>query len=307
MDSSPLYPNLEMLERQRSLKRRWSSLKTSLDTVGTKLHAHHTLLKERLDESLVKKEEAAAAEDKTLVGSGNSVDGNDWRTSNPPSPTAARRSNTAGSPKSPRPGAVSPNWSCSSSTRILRGKLVPTLSATDTAAVRKFMLVKSDKPVWSKPRPWCPSVSVSSPSMPGFPLQTSSWGYFMVSSDGENGGLIAAPAPLPLRSPTPGPTSPTTSSTPKIINRPPFSPGGNRRYTTFNNWSTRPMPARSVSVAGGDYKNGNMVPMGPEPGGVIDWTKTLRRSSSTSFSNNKQTSPKGSNTRNKNKASTTIS
>ncbi|KAF9945931.1 hypothetical protein BGZ72_000844 [Mortierella alpina] len=305
MDSSPLYPNLEMLERQRNLKRRWSGLKTSLDTVGTKLHAHHTLLKERLDESLVKKEEAAAAEDKTLVGSGNSVDGNDWRTSNPPSPTAPRRSNTAGSPKSPRPGAVSPNWSSTSSTRILRGKLVPTLSATDTAAVRKFMLVKSDKPVWAKPRPWCPSVSVSSPSMPGFPLQTSSWGYFLLTPDTENGGFIAAPAPLPIRSPTPGPTSPTTSSTPKIINRPPFSPGGNRRYTTFNNWSTRPMPARSVSVAGGDYKNGNMVPTGPEPGGVIDWTKTLRRSSSTSFSNNKQTSPKGGNS--KNKSPTTIS
>ncbi|KAF9931140.1 hypothetical protein BGZ67_005464 [Mortierella alpina] len=307
MDSSPLYPNLEMLERQRSLKRRWSSLKTSLDTVGTKLHAHHTLLKERLDESLVKKEEAAAAEDKTLVGSGNSVDGNDWTTSNPPSPSAVRRSNTAGSPKSPRPGAVSPNWSCSSSTRILRGKLVPTLSAADTAAVRKFMLVKSDKPVWSKPRPWCPSVSVSSPSMPGFPLQTSSWGYFMVSPDGENGGLIAAPAPLPLRSPTPGSTSPTSSTAPKIINRPPFSPGGNRRYTTFNNWNTRPMPARSVSVAGGDYKNGNVVPMGPEPGGVIDWAKTLRRSSSTSFPNNKQTSPKGGNSKNNNKSPTTLS
>ncbi|KAF9573038.1 hypothetical protein EC968_009088 [Mortierella alpina] len=307
LDSSPLYPNLEMLERQRRLKRRWSNLKTSLDTVGTKLHAHHTLLKERLDESLVKKEEVAAAEDKTLVGSGNSVDGNDWRTSNPPSPTAARRSNTASSPKSPRPGAVSPNWSISSSTRILRGKLVPTLSASDTAAVRKFMLVKSDKPVWSKPRPWCPSVSVSSPSMPGFPLQTSSWGYFMVSPDGENGGLIAAPAPLPIRSPTPGPTSPTASSTPKTMNRPPFSPGGNRRYTTFNNWSTRPMPARSVSVAGGDYKNGNMVSMGPEPGGVIDWTKTLRRSSSTSFPNNKQTSPKGGSAKNNNKSSTTIS
>ncbi|KAF9281799.1 hypothetical protein BGZ68_006427 [Mortierella alpina] len=304
MDSSPLYPNLEMLERQRSLKRRWSNLKTSLDSVGTKLHAHHTILKERLDESLVKKEEVT--EDKTLIGSGNSVDGSECRNSDPPSPTAARRSNTAGSPKSPRPGAVSPNWSSSSSTRILRGRVVPTLSGTDTAAVRKFMLVKSDKPVWSKPRPWCPSVSVSSPSMPGFPLQTSSWGYFLVSPDAENGGLIATPAPLPLRSPTPGPSSPTASSTPKIDNRPPFSPGGNRRYTTFNNWGTRPTPARSVSVAGGDYKNGNMIPAGPEPGGVIDWTKTLRRSASTSFPTNKQTSPKGGNSKSSNKSPATM-
>ncbi|KAG0211728.1 hypothetical protein BGX28_007490 [Mortierella sp. GBA30] len=300
MDSSPLYPNLEMLERQRNLKTRWSSLKTSLDTLSAKLHAHHTLLKEKANEALIKKEETAT-EDKTLVGSGNSVDGNDWRTSNPSSPVA-RRSNTAGSPKSPIPTAVSPDWK--SSTRFLRGKLVSSLSM-DSAAVRKFMLVKSDKPVWTKPRPWCPSVSVSSPSMPGFPLQTSSWGYFLVTPSAEHGGLIATPAPPLMRSPTPGPTSPTTSSAPKI-NRPPFSPGGNRRYTAFNKPpSTQPMPARSVSVAGGDYRNGSMSVMGPEPGGVIDWTKTLRRSTSFS-SSNKQTSPKGGNSKG-NKSPATIS
>ncbi|KAG0266731.1 hypothetical protein BG011_001190 [Mortierella polycephala] len=269
-DNSPLYPSLEMLERQRNLKSRWSNLKTSLDAVGARLHSHHSLMKEKANEALHKKEEMAA-EDKTLVGSGNSIDGNDWRTS-----PAARRSSTGDSPKSP----TSPVWS--SSTRFFRGKLVPSITP-DTTTVRKFMLIKSEKPTWTKPRPWCPSVSTSSPSMPGFPLQTSSWGHFLLSPNAD-GIMVATPAPLAPRSPTPAPSA-ATLSVPKDT-RPPFSPGGNRRYTAFN----KPAPTRSLSVASGEFKN--MIPAGPESGGVVDWTKTLRRSTSIPL---KQTSPKDGN------------
>ncbi|KAG0355174.1 hypothetical protein BC939DRAFT_508390 [Gamsiella multidivaricata] len=278
MDHSPLYPSLTMLERQKCLKNRWSNLKTSLDAVGSKLHGHHTLLKEKANEALIKKEEA---EDKTLVGSGNSVDGGDWA-STMGSPTL-RRSSTEGPHKSP---LTSPNWNASN--RFLRGKMVSSISM-DSSTVKKFMLVKSDKPNWSKPRPWCPSVNVASPGLPGFPMQTSQWGYFIVStsqSEDNFGAIIATPAPLPLRSPTPAQVKPA----PPKIERPPFSPGGNRRYTAFNKPlpSRPPMHSRSISVAGGDFKNGALNPMSTTYGDPIDWAKTLRRS--TSFSTTKQNS-----------------
>ncbi|KAF9091207.1 hypothetical protein BGX23_005379 [Mortierella sp. AD031] len=289
-DSSPLYPSLEMLDRQRELKHRWSILKTSLDTVGVKLQIHHAILKEKAEASLAKKkEEAIIAEDKTLVGSGSSIYGSDWRsTRDPNSPPAFRRSATASSSRSPsvarssasvtRP--ISPNWNPSS--RFLRGKLVSSLSM-DSGVVRKYMLVKSDAPSWTKPRPWCPSVSTSSPSMPGFPLPSSYWGYFLVGNDPDKdnfGKIIAAPAPPLVRSPTPSPVQ--TPPTPKDT-RPPFSPGGNRKFTALST-PPRPMPNRSMSVAAGEFKRS----MSPAPAGgtdILDWTKTLRRS--TSFTNTK--------------------
>ncbi|ORZ27458.1 hypothetical protein BCR41DRAFT_346810 [Lobosporangium transversale] len=273
MDHSPLYPSLAMLERQRNLKNRWSNLKTSLDTIGTKLHAHHIRLKEKANVALIKKEEAA--EDKTLVGSGNS----DWG-----SAPRLRRSNTVSTQQTLPTRPISPNWKPSHH-RFLRGKLVTSMSM-DSSAVRKYMLVKSDKPVWDKPRPWCPSANPQSPGMPGFPLQTSSWGYYIVttSKSEENfGALIATPAPPPVRAPTPKPPPP-----PKF-NRPPFSPGGNRRYTAFNK-PPPPPPSRSLSVTG-DYKNN---PYLTASGDTIDWAKTLRRS--TSVTNIKPINPRGRNT-----------
>ncbi|KAF9156756.1 hypothetical protein BG015_001620 [Linnemannia schmuckeri] len=313
-DSSPLYPSLEMLDRQRELKHRWSHLKTSLDTVGAKLHIHHTILKEKAEEAEAlakkKKEEedaaaaaaavaaaaaaAATAKEKISIGRGNSFDGSDWRSSrDPTSPPTLRRSTTstatsrspsvARSPSSMRSLSVtrpiSPNWNTSN--RFLRGKLVSSLSM-DSGVVRKYMLVKSEQPEWAKPRPWCPSVSTSSPSMPGFPLQSSYWGYFLVGNDPsqENfGQIIAAPAPPPVRSATPAPTKPTTPSLKDT--RPPFSPGGNRKFTALST-PPRPIPNRSVSVASGDFRQ-NMVPAGGTD--ILDWTKTLRRS--TSFTSTK--------------------
>ncbi|KAF9548151.1 hypothetical protein EC957_007179 [Mortierella hygrophila] len=301
-DSSPLYPSLEMLDRQRELKHRWTSLKTSLDTVGAKLHTHHTILREKAAEAEAlakrkKKEEeeaaAAAAKAKISVGNRNSVDGSDWRSSrDPTSPRTLRRSATStATSRSPsvarshssmrstsvtRP--ISPNWN--TSTRFLRGKLVSSLSM-DSGVVRKYMLVKSDQPEWTKPRPWCPSVSTSSPSMPGFPLQESHWGYFLVGNDPSQdnfGQIIAAPAPPPVRSATPAPAKPTTPSLKDT--RPPFSPGGNRKFTALST-PPRPMPNRSMSVASGDFRQ-NMIPAGGTD--IVDWTKTLRRS--TSFTNN---------------------
>ncbi|KAF8945193.1 hypothetical protein BGZ47_003110 [Haplosporangium gracile] len=302
-DSSPLYPSLEMLDRQRELKHRWSNLKTSLDTVGAKLHIHHTILKEKAEEAEAlakkKKEEedaaaAAAVKEKISIGRGNSFDGSDWRSSrdlaSPPSlrrsaistatsrsPSVARSSSSMRSPSVTRP--ISPNWNTSS--RFLRGKLVSSLSM-DSGVVRKYMLVKSDQPEWAKPRPWCPSVSTSSPSMPGFPLQSSYWGYFMVGNDPsqENfGQIIAAPAPPSVRSATPAPIKPTTPSFKDT--RPPFSPGGNRKFTALST-PPRPMPNRSMSVASGDFRQ-NMVPASGTD--ILDWTKTLRRS--TSFTSTK--------------------
>ncbi|GJJ74144.1 hypothetical protein EMPS_06502 [Entomortierella parvispora] len=277
VDSSPLYPNIELLERQRHLKARWSNLKTSLDAVGTRLHAHHTTLKEKANEeerlALAKKDEA---ENRTLVGSGNSIDGQGWRSPSSPSSPNLRRSGTAPhASKSPS----SPTWSPSA--RFLRGKLVSSQSMDSTAAVRKYMLIKSDKPQWEKPRPWCPSVSVSSPGMPGFPLQTSSWGYFFLgpSTNEENfGELVATPAPPPKPKPTP-PSSATKNKSSKILDRPPFSPGGNRGYTALSKPPVRspPMPARSVSVAGGDFKSRCMSPPNAPGGG----RPFLRRSTST--------------------------
>ncbi|KAG0320410.1 hypothetical protein BGZ99_004525 [Dissophora globulifera] len=291
LDQSPLYPNLAMLDRQRSLKNRWSNLKTSLDSVGSKLHAYHTLLKDKANQALIKKEETA--EDKTLVGSGNSVDGNDWNSTITSSPT--RRRSTTGAPqKSPSAAQISPNWN--SSSRLLRAKLVQSISM-DSSTVRKFLLVKSDKPVWNKPRPWCPSVSVSSPGVPGFPLQTSHWGYYLVSTSPTEesfGGLIATPAPMPVRSATPMPSKPTLPALKN--NRPPFSPGGNRRYTAFNKPPPpvpRPTPSRSVSVAAGEFKNGGMSQMTPVYREAFDWTKTLRRSTSFSTSNQNNQGGKG--------------
>ncbi|KAF9110117.1 hypothetical protein BGX27_006749 [Mortierella sp. AM989] len=266
-DTSPMYPSLDMLERQKSLKSRWSNLKTSLDTVGTKLHAHHTLLREKANQALIKKDEPA--EDKTLVGSGNSVDGGDWTTATAASPPALRRSMTDSSQKS----NVDPNWSTSSN-RFLRGRLVSSVSM-DSPVVKKYMLVKSGTPLWDKPRPWCPSVSTSSPSMPGFPLQTSTWGYFILSPSEENSGqLVAAPAPPPDHSPAPRPKSPP----PPKINRPPFSPGGNRKYTAFSKPppTQPPMRPRSASVMG-DFKNSAYLKATGEP---REWNQTLRRSES---------------------------
>ncbi|KAF9127035.1 hypothetical protein BGW39_006161 [Mortierella sp. 14UC] len=309
-DSSPLYPSLEMLDRQRELKQRWSSLKMSLDTVGTKLQTHHTILKEKQkeEEELLarqkllqqqrEEEEAAAAalEVKNVMGI---VDGRDWR-SNPSSPMLRRSTTGGGSPsRSPsvarsvtRP--ISPNWNTSN--RFLRGKLVSSLSM-DSGVVRKYMLVKEDQPSWTKPRPWCPSVSTTSPSMPGFPLQSSYWGYFLVGNDPskENfGQIIAAPAPPLVRSDTPAPPKPTTPSLKDT--RPPFSPGGNRKFTALST-PPRPMPNRSMSVASGEFKR-SVSPAGGTD--ILDWTKTLRRS--TSFSTNSTkgkgntpTTPRGNN------------
>lgn len=279
VDSSPLYPNIEMLERQRHLKSRWSNLKTSLDTVGTRLHAHHTTLKEKANEeerlALAKKDEA---ENRTLVGSGNSIDGQSWRSPSSPLSSTLRRSGTT--PHTPR-SPPSPN--SNPSARFLRGKLVSSQSMDSAATVRKYMLIKSDKPQWEKPRPWCPSVSLSSPGMPGFPLQTSSWGYFFVgpSTNEENfGELVAVPAPPPKPAPLPVGTKSSKSS--KILDRPPFSPGGNRGYTAFTKPPARspPMPARSMSVAGGDFKSRCKSP-GSNPNAPGGNKNTLRRSTST--------------------------
>ncbi|ORY99711.1 hypothetical protein BCR41DRAFT_363866 [Lobosporangium transversale] len=195
-----------------------------------------------------------------------------------------RRSNTVSTQQTLPTRPISPNWKPSHH-RFLRGKLVTSMSM-DSSAVRKYMLVKSDKPVWDKPRPWCPSANPQSPGMPGFPLQTSSWGYYIVttSKSEENfGALIATPAPPPVRAPTPKPPPP-----PKF-NRPPFSPGGNRRYTAFNK-PPPPPPSRSLSVTG-DYKNN---PYLTASGDTIDWAKTLRRS--TSVTNIKPINPRGRNT-----------
>ncbi|KAH7043670.1 hypothetical protein BKA57DRAFT_508110 [Linnemannia elongata] len=302
-DSSPLYPSLEMLDRQRELKHRWTTLKTSLDTAGAKLRIHHTILKEKAEEAEAlakkkKKEEeeaaAAAAKAKISVGNDNSTDRSDWRSSRDPtspqtlrrsatstatsrSPSVARSHSSMRSPSVTRP--ISPNWNTSN--RFLRGKLVSSLSM-DSGVVRKYMLVKSDQPEWTKPRPWCPSVSTSSPSMPGFPLQESYWGYFLVGNDPSQdnfGQIIAAPAPPPVRSATPAPAKPTTPSLKDT--RPPFSPGGNRKFTALST-PPRPMPNRSMSVASGDFRQ-NMIPTGGSD--ILDWTKTLRRS--TSFTNTK--------------------
>ncbi|KAG0052968.1 hypothetical protein BGZ83_001844 [Gryganskiella cystojenkinii] len=279
--SSPLYPNIEMLERQRDLKSRWSNLKTSLDAVGTRLHAHHTILKDKANEeerlALAKKEEA---EDKTLVGSG-SIDGHDWRSASNPSSPTIRRSGTT-----PHPGQRSPSSPVfTSSARFLRGKLVSSQSMDSTAAIRKYMLVKSDKPQWDKPRPWCPSVNPTSPGLPGFPMQTSTWGYFYVgpSTNEENfGELVATPAPPPK--PTPPPPVATKKNS-KILDRPPFSPGGNRGYTALTKPKittnrSPPPPARSASVAGDYYSASG-----------FDWAGTLRRSTSSSFGKKPLTSP----------------
>ncbi|KAF9909775.1 hypothetical protein EC991_008098 [Linnemannia zychae] len=296
-DSFPLYPSLEMLDRQRELKQRWSNLKMSLNTVETKLQTHHTILKEKqreeeellarqkLEQQQREEEEAAAAAQEVKNVMGNR-DGRDWG-SNASSPPMLRRSTTGGaSSRSPsvtrsvtRP--ISPNWNTSN--RFLRGKLVSSLSM-DSGVVRKYMLVKSDQPSWAKPRPWCPSVSTTSPSMPGFPLQSSYWGYFLVGNDPskENfGQIIAAPAPPPVRSATPAPIKPTTPSLKDT--RPPFSPGGNRKFTALST-PPRPMPNRSMSVASGEFRQ-NMQPSGGTD--ILDWTKTLRRSTSFSTNNTK--------------------
>ncbi|KAF9359187.1 hypothetical protein BGX26_012962 [Mortierella sp. AD094] len=275
-DNSPMYPSLDMLERQRNLKSRWSNLKTSLDTVGTKLHAHHAHLKEKANQALNKKEEPA--EDKTLIGSGNSVDGGDWTSTIGATSPILRRSMTSSSQKSTTSTNISPNWS-ESSNRFLRGKLVSSISM-DSPVVKKFMLVKSDMPAWDKPRPWCPSISTSSPSMPGFPLQTSSWGYYILSPSEEHSGqIVATPAPPPMRSPTPAP-----KPEPPKINRPPFSPGGNRRYTALSQPPPpRPMPSRSASVAGYNNNKSNASSTYiTASGDPMDWTQTLRKSTSCS-------------------------
>ncbi|KAG0284709.1 hypothetical protein BGZ96_010949 [Linnemannia gamsii] len=297
-DSSILYPSLEMLDRQRELKHRWLDLKISLDTVGTKLLIHHTIIKERAEEEKAlarrkREEDEAAAKAKIAVGNGSSFDGNDWRrsrdstsphtlrrsatsTATSRSPSVARSHSAMRSPSVTRP--ISPNWNTSN--RFLRGKLVSSLSM-DSGVVRKYMVVKSDQPSWAKPRPWCPSVSTTSPSMPGFPLQSSYWGYFLVGNDPDQdnyGQIIATPAPPPVRSATPAPTKPTTPSLKDT--RPPFSPGGNRKFTALST-PPRPMPNRSMSVASGEFRQ-SMMPAGGTD--ILDWTKTLRRSSS--FTNN---------------------
>ncbi|KAF9380335.1 hypothetical protein CPB97_008408 [Podila verticillata] len=297
--SSPLYPNLPMLERQRGLKARWSNLKSSLDTVGTQLQQHHTTLTERVNAfSAMKKrqaEEAAeaaarAAEEKARIST---------EAFEPSTPTL-QRSFTSSSQRSS--SVMSSGWN--SSTRILRGTLVPSLSM-DSPTVKKYMLLKSDKPASNKTRPWCPSMNTQSPGMPGFPMQTSSWGYFLISTSQSMdsfGSIIATPAPLPI-APPPAPTPP-----PKT-NRPPFSPAGTRRYTKPTP-PTRPAPQRSVSVSGGDYnRNRCMSP-------TISWeNKMVRRSNSMAFDDNNNNRPakgakntrQGSNSQNKSRRQGSIS
>ncbi|KAF9310099.1 hypothetical protein BG003_008931 [Podila horticola] len=265
--SSPLYPNLPMLERQHGLKARWSNLKTSLDTAGIQLQQHHATMTERANTFLAMKqrqaEEAAAAraaEEKARIST---------EVSEPSTPTL-RRSFTNSSERSS--SVMSP--SRNSSTRILRGTLVPSISM-DSPTVKKYMLLKGDKPTSSKPRPWCPSINTQSPGLPGFPVQTSSWGYFLISTSQSMdsfGSVIATPAPVPI-APPPAPTPP-----PPKFNRPPFSPAGPRRYTKPTPPPTRPAPQRSVSVAGGDYnRNRCMSP-------TISWeNKMVRRSNSMAF------------------------
>ncbi|KAG0094612.1 hypothetical protein BGZ93_007001 [Podila epicladia] len=277
--SSPLYPNLPMLERQHGLKARWSNLKASLDTASTQLQQHHATMTERANAFLAMKkrqaEEAAAAaaaraeEEKARIST---------EVSEPSTPTL-RRSFTNSSQRSS--SVVSP--SSNSSTRILRGTLVPSISM-DSPTVKKYMLLKGEKPASSKPRPWCPSINPQSPGLPGFPVQTSSWGYFLISTSQSMdsfGSVIATPAPVPV-APPPAPTPP-----PPKFNRPPFSPAGPRLYTKPTPPPTRPAPQRSASVAGGDYsRNRCMSP-------TISWeNKMVRRSNSMAFDDK---SPKGSN------------
>ncbi|KAG0020229.1 hypothetical protein BGZ81_009421 [Podila clonocystis] len=277
--SSPLYPNLPMLERQRGLKSRWSNLKASLDTAGTQLQQHHATMTERANAFLAMKkrqaEEAAAAaaaraaEEKARIS---------MEALEPSTPTL-RRSFTNSSQRSS--SVMSPSWN--SSTRVLRGTMVPSISM-DSPTVKKYMLLKGDKPVSSKPRPWCPSINPQSPGLPGFPVQTSSWGYFLISTSQSMdsfGSVIATPAPVPVASP-PAPTPP-----PPKFNRPPFSPAGPRLYTKPTPPPTRTAPQRSVSVTGGDYnRNRCMSP-------TISWeNKMVRRSNSMAFDDK---SPKGNN------------
>ncbi|KAF9327452.1 hypothetical protein BG006_009251, partial [Podila minutissima] len=275
--SSPLYPNLPMLERQRGLKARWSNLKASLDTAGTQLQQHHVTMTERANAFLAMKkrqaEEAAAAasvqEEKARIST---------EVSEPSTPTL-RRSSTNGSQRISSDMLPGRN----TSTRILRGTLVPSISM-DSPTVKKYMLLKGDKPASSKPRPWCPSINPQSPGLPGFPLQTSSWGYFLISTSQSMdsfGSVIATPAPVPI-APPPAPTPP-----PPKFNRPPFSPAGPRLYSKPTPPPTRPAPQRPASVAGGDYsRNRCMSP-------TISWeNKMVCRSNSTAFDDK---SPKSTN------------
>ncbi|KAF9436010.1 hypothetical protein BGZ76_005023 [Entomortierella beljakovae] len=271
-DYSPMYPSLDMLERQRNLKNRWSNLKTSLDTVGTKLQAHHTSLKEKAANKKISKKEEVA-EDKTLVGSGNSINGGDWNSITSPIMQRPMANGSQRSVSSRRPA-----WDYQPPNRLFRGPLVSSISM-DSPAVRKYMLVASDS--GSDQRKWCPSMSVTSPSMPGFPQRTFTWGYFLLSPNEEQAGkVVAARAPpLPTRTPTPAP-----KPNPIIVNRPPFSPGGNRKYTAFSRpppTPTRPSaPSRSASVMSENKTYGYVT----SSGDPMDWSKTLRKS--TSCSNN---------------------
>ncbi|KAF9986744.1 hypothetical protein BGZ65_006384, partial [Modicella reniformis] len=268
---SPLYPTLDMLERQKRLKSRWSVLKTSLDIVGTKLQDHHTLIKEKANMAQMKKEETA--EDRTVVGS---VDGKDWN------------STTGVIQKKGSIEGIAPNWA-SKSHRFLRNKIVPAI-ARETATVKKFMLVKSDKPEWSKPRPWCPSANPASPGMPGFPMQTSQWGYYLLTksqNEGDFGTVIATPAPVPTEGPPSAPVKPS----PLKNSRPPFSPAGTRKFMNFGKpLPTRSESQRSISVAG-DFRNNarSMTPM-TASGDVMGWERTLRQSASFSLES-KQPAP----------------
>ncbi|KAG0233803.1 hypothetical protein BGW42_007174 [Actinomortierella wolfii] len=249
----PFYPTATMVERHRSLKEQWSELKTSLDQMGPRLSAHFSTIEAQIQDAIQAAEAAAARreqeenDNKTLVGTGSVVDGHgrgEWRRST--SSPVLRRGNSVG-----RQIIVSPGWNPSSRAATPKWSAAPSLNPSLGGSVisgidsqtggpkfrRRYMLVTSESPLGSKGRPWCPSVSVTSPGLPGFPQTISTWGYFLIGPNGEiypDEPRYLSPSPTPHSPPSRAHTSPNLKDT-----RPPFSPGGNRPYTALS--QNRPM------------------------------------------------------------------
>ncbi|KAF9978578.1 hypothetical protein BGZ73_001751 [Actinomortierella ambigua] len=267
----PFYPTADMVERHRALKEQWSELKTSLDQMGPRLSAHFAAIQMQIQDAMQASAAAAAAaqlrkeqdegDNRTLVGGvdGNgTTGGSGWRSPSSGSSPILRRAPTIG-----RQIVVSPGWN--PSTRVASPKwgyssnhsLVQSSSGDSLRGYRRrFMLVTSELPGGSKGRPWCPSVSVTSPGLPGFPQTISTWGYFIVGPNGEI--LPDLPRPLSPFSTSPSPSSPfgprNSHTLPNLKDtRPPFSPGGNRPYTSLS--QNRPM------YGGNHGKGGNGAPM----------------------------------------------
>ncbi|KAG0207746.1 hypothetical protein BGX28_001079 [Mortierella sp. GBA30] len=298
-----------VIQKHLDMKNKWEQLRSGLDRVELDMNDIEKML-DILDASIPSYAPTPPAQlpEKPLFAMRRSQTQTEWKSPGPPSlfqpseqqsqqqhsphiqrgrrPAATSLQTPADSPVSersrpinipPRPRPWSPSPSVSSLPSMLSPNMFTSQRSFSRSSSRSPSRITSDKP-----RPWCPSTSTTSPSIPGIPYAPSAAATYSPRSP-SSAGFYRDTSPSPTsRLGAPLTRTRSTSCTPSLsrstsLLKPTFSPVGSLsrlstgiqapRSTSPTPRATSPVPMRSKSptpsMTPGGQKSSLMLPPPP--------------------------------------------